>query len=167
MMGVTRHQVTSQQARDAGSISGWCWAIVVDDGPTSAQYWANASRLMGYWPELGLVMGQRHRCCTTCRPTSYQMSSPAEHVHAWFHLDSQKTPDVHLASDQYWLTVCDTEETMVERLVLVGLYLRYLVWPQTTFWWCCFSGHLINLHAAHHPSICWCLFNQVWYCPCD
>ena len=30
----------------------WCWASVVDDGPTSAQHWANASCLLGgcLWP---------------------------------------------------------------------------------------------------------------------
>ena len=28
-------------------MSGWCWPIVCDAGPTSAQHWANASCLLG------------------------------------------------------------------------------------------------------------------------
>ena len=37
----------SQQTRGAGPMLGWCWPIVCDAGPTSAQHWANASCLLG------------------------------------------------------------------------------------------------------------------------
>ena len=36
----------SQQTRGIGPMMGWGWASVVDDGPASAQHWANASSLL-------------------------------------------------------------------------------------------------------------------------
>ena len=39
--------IITQQTRSVGPMLGWRWASVVDDGPTSAQHWANASCLLG------------------------------------------------------------------------------------------------------------------------
>ena len=39
--------IYTQQTRRVGPMLGWCWASVVDDGPASAQHWANASSLVG------------------------------------------------------------------------------------------------------------------------
>ena len=36
-----------QQTRGVGPMLSWCWASVVDDGPTPAQHWANALCLLG------------------------------------------------------------------------------------------------------------------------
>ena len=38
---------TTQQTRYIGPMLCWCWASVVDDGPTSAQHWPNVSCLLG------------------------------------------------------------------------------------------------------------------------
>ena len=37
----------SQLTRDIEPMLGWCWASVVDGGPTSAQHWLNVSCLLG------------------------------------------------------------------------------------------------------------------------
>ena len=36
-----------QQTGGIGAMLGWCWTIVVDDGPASVQHWTNASCLLG------------------------------------------------------------------------------------------------------------------------
>ena len=41
--------IYTQQTRGVGPMLGWCWASVVDDGPTSAQQLANASCLLGIY----------------------------------------------------------------------------------------------------------------------
>ena len=43
------YRYISQQTRGVGPMLGWCWASVVDDGPTSSQHWANASCLPGFF----------------------------------------------------------------------------------------------------------------------
>ena len=38
---------SAQQTRSVVPMMSWCWASVVDDGPTPAHHWANASCLLG------------------------------------------------------------------------------------------------------------------------
>ena len=47
--------VRAQQTRGIGPMFGWCWPIVYDAGPTSAQHWANTSCLLGSQIYVGLA----------------------------------------------------------------------------------------------------------------
>ena len=51
----------SQQTPAVGPILVWCWPSVVDDGPTSAQHWENASCLLDtYYTLCYLRLCDRH-----------------------------------------------------------------------------------------------------------
>ena len=49
---IKSHKKVLPTTRGVGQILGWCWASVVDDGPTSAQHWANASCLLGCYTHI-------------------------------------------------------------------------------------------------------------------
>ena len=82
---------------------GWCWASVVDDGPTSAQHWANASCLLGYAIE-------NLKCDYCCFNLKWR-------IFLWIWLVTKQTRDVDPMLVKCCACVADDGPTLNQHLV--------------------------------------------------